>query len=98
VISWSGSVTPGFKFWIAASFHFVILPWKMSAITCPVNFSPEDTPGMLYATVTAPIVSGMCNAFVMFAASAAVKGASEAPKSTVREFNAEIPPPLPIDW
>ena len=31
VISVPGSFTPGFSFAIAGSFHFVILPWKMSA-------------------------------------------------------------------
>jgi hypothetical protein len=47
VMSVAGSVTPGFNFAIAASFHFVILPRKMSASTGPVNFSSVLTFGML---------------------------------------------------
>ena len=96
LIAWSGRVMSGFRFWIAASFHFVIVPWKMSAMTCPVSFSPEDTPGRLYAIVTAPIVSGMWSAFGAFAASVAVRGASEPAKSLFLLFKSEIPPPLPM--
>ena len=59
---------------------------------------PVCTPGKLQAIVTAPIVSGMCNALGTLAWSVALNGASEAPKSTVFACIAEIPPPLPIDW
>ena len=45
VMSVAGSVTPGFSFAIAGSFHFVILPRKMSARTGPVNFSSALTLG-----------------------------------------------------
>ena len=38
-MSVAGSLTPGFSFAIAGSFHFVILPRKMSASSGPVNFS-----------------------------------------------------------
>ena len=34
----------------------------MSAMTSPVKCRPVAIPGRLYATVTAPIVSGMCSA------------------------------------
>lgn len=40
----AGNVTPEFKLCIAASFHMVILPWNMSAITCPVSLRPFETP------------------------------------------------------
>ena len=42
-----GRFTPGFSFVMAASFHLVILPRKMSANTAPVNFSSALTPPML---------------------------------------------------
>lgn len=67
-------------------------------MTSPVKCRPVGTPGRLYAMVTAPMVSGICNAFGMFAASVALNGASEPAKSTVFCCNAEIPPPLPMDW
>ncbi len=46
-MSVSGSATPGLSAVIAVSFHFVIRPSTMSAITWPVNFSSAFTPGML---------------------------------------------------
>ena len=42
-----GKGQPGFSFAIAGSFHFVILPRKMSASIGPVNFSSAVTPGRL---------------------------------------------------
>ena len=47
VMSVPGRLTPAFSFAIAGSFHFVILPRKMSASSAPVNFSCALTPGML---------------------------------------------------
>ena len=38
-MSVAGSFTPAFSFAIAGSFHFVILPRKMSASSGPANFS-----------------------------------------------------------
>ncbi len=46
-MSVAGSFTPAFSFAIAGSFHFVILPRKISASTGPVNFSSALTFGML---------------------------------------------------
>jgi hypothetical protein len=42
-----GRFTPGFSFTIVGSFHFVVLPRKMSASSPPVNFNGVLTPGML---------------------------------------------------
>src|SRR5215510_6577718 len=42
-----GSLTPAFCDAIAGSFHFVILPWKMSAMVGASSFRPVLTPGTL---------------------------------------------------
>jgi hypothetical protein len=47
VMSVAGSFAAGLSFTSAASFHFVILPRKMSASTAPVNFNSPLTPGRL---------------------------------------------------
>src|SRR6266699_7130975 len=52
-----GSLTPGLSAAIAESFHFVILAWKMSAMTGAVNFRPV-TPDRLYDIVIGPITTG----------------------------------------
>jgi len=44
VIESPGSVTPGFSFAIAGSFHFLIFPRKMSAIVAPSSLRPFFTP------------------------------------------------------
>ena len=95
IMSLSGRVVVGLRAWIAASFHFVIVPRYMFAMTSPVKCRPVGIPGRLYAMVTAPIVSGICSALGRFVASVALKGASEPAKSTVFSVNALIPPPLP---
>ena len=46
-MSVAGSLTPGFSFARAGSFHFVILPRKIPASVSPLNFSSAVTPGML---------------------------------------------------
>ena len=70
----------------------------MSARTEPVNFKVlVGMPGMLYAIATEPIVSGIWTAPGSDVRSVAVRGASEAPKSTVFAVNCFTPPPLPID-
>ena len=70
----------------------------MSASTGPVNFNVlVGIPGMLYATATDPIVSGIWTAPEAACRSPALSGASEAPKSTVFAVNCLTPPPLPID-
>src|SRR5437773_314378 len=50
VIAVLGRLTPGLSALIAESFHFVILAWKMSAMTGAVNFRLL-TPERLYETV-----------------------------------------------
>jgi hypothetical protein len=47
VMSVFGRLTPSFNFAILLSFHFVMLPRKMSARRGPVNLSSADTPGRL---------------------------------------------------
>ncbi len=42
-----GSVTPGFTFAMAASFHWAIFPRNRSASRAPVNFNSPVMPGML---------------------------------------------------
>ena len=61
VIAVLGRLTPEFSDAIAGSFHFVILPAKMSATTGPVSFNPLLTPGRLYDTVIAPNATGNWN-------------------------------------
>ena len=53
--------------------------------------------GMLYAITTAPMVSGIVRAFETEDVWLVVRGASEAPKSTVFWPRAFMPAPLPID-
>ena len=62
----------------------MIFPKKISAITVPVSFSPDSgTSGILYATVTPPIASGMCSVFGAASRSAGFRGASEPAKTIV---------------
>ena len=58
VIAVEGSLTPALIFARAGSFHFVILPRKMSARIGPVNLICESTPSMLYTGTTAPSTVG----------------------------------------
>ena len=84
VMSVAGSFAPGFRAVIALSFHFVILPRKMSASTAPVNFNSAFTPGMLYTGTTAPRTVGKCRIGpgAAFNCSSFI-GPSVAPKNTV---------------
>src|ERR1019366_8057130 len=59
-MSCAGSFVPGFALAMAASFHFVIVPRKIPASASGVNFSPDATPGTLYAGTTAPSTVGKC--------------------------------------
>src|SRR5450631_1282362 len=52
-----GSVTPGLSAVIAESFHLVILPPKICAMTGAVSFRLV-TPDRLYASVIGPITTG----------------------------------------
>src|SRR5205814_2198077 len=84
VMSAAGRLTPAFSFAIAASFHLVILPMKMSASTGPVNFNRALTPEMLYTGTSAPSTVGKCRIFPGAASSwSLVIGPSVAPKNTV---------------
>ncbi len=73
-----------------------MVPWNMSATTWPVRFKPEGMFGRLYATVTAPIVSGICRAGLgKREVWLLLRGASEAAKSTFVVIKEFIPDPLP---
>ena len=64
------------------------------ARTGPVNFNVRvGIPGMLYATATDPIGSGIWTAPGAACRSSALSGESEAPKSTVFVVNCLTPPP-----
>src|SRR4249919_2318518 len=52
-----GRLTPGLIDLIAGSFHFVILAWKMFAMTGASSFRAL-TPGRLYETVIGPTTLG----------------------------------------
>ena len=58
-MSWFGRVKSGFSDVIAESSQLVMVPRKISATTSPVSLRPVSIPGRLYATVIAPMVSGM---------------------------------------
>ena len=58
VIAVLGRVTPGLSAAIAESFHFVILPEKMFAITGPDSCSGLLRPDRLYETVMGAIRMG----------------------------------------
>src|SRR4026207_2081325 len=57
-MSVAGRLTPALAFAIAGSFHFVILPRKMSASTGPVNWRSLFTPGVVEPGPTAPRPAG----------------------------------------
>src|ERR1035438_10870553 len=57
VIAVLGRLTPGLSALIAGSFHFLILAWKMFAITGADSLRLL-TPDRLYETVTGAITSG----------------------------------------
>jgi len=84
-MSRAGSLAPALSDAMRLSFHFVILPRKMSAITSPLRFSGCVRSGTLYVITTAPSTVGKCRIGPPFALliSASVIGASDAPKSTV---------------
>ena len=81
----AGSFTPELRMAFRGSFHLVILPMKMPAITTGDTRSSFVTPGRLYVRTTAPIPVGTCSADPPFAAASSASdiGASVPPKSTV---------------
>ena len=55
----SGRLTPGFSLAISGSFHDVILPMNMSAMTGPVRWILFGRPFTLYVIATAPSDHGI---------------------------------------
>src|ERR1017187_1753793 len=53
-----GSVTPGLSALIAESFHVLIVPWKMPAITGADSWSGLLRPDRLYDSVIGPTMTG----------------------------------------
>ena len=99
VMSSPGRFTPALSLVIAGSFHFVILPRKISARTVPLNLSSVLTPSTLYTGTTAPRTVGKCSTLPGVARSCSfVIGPSVAPKNTVCAASCRMPPPDPIDW
>ena len=98
-ISLSGSSRPGFSDAIAGSFHRVISPKNIPATASAVSLRPfSGTSGMLYASTTPPIDSGMWSVPCASSSSDALIGLSEAAKLTVFSMCCLMPPPLPMDW
>src|SRR5262245_26535028 len=95
-MSVSGSFTFEFSDWIRGSFHFLIVPRKISASTGPVIFRLFGTSGRLYAIDVAERAHGICTQPLQAANWSGLSGASLAPKSTVRFVIAAMPPPEPI--
>ena len=83
---------------MAASFHVVTLPRKMSASSGPVRRSlPGSMPSTLTTGTTPPIADGNWPRPAA-ASSSDGSGLSEEPKSTVPALIWAMPPPEPIDW
>src|SRR5215469_7381308 len=57
-IGWLGSLTPGLSAAMAELFQFVILPWKMLAMTGADSCSGLLSPDRLYDSVIGPITTG----------------------------------------
>src|SRR5438552_5963220 len=83
-----GRVTPEFCWAISGSFHVFTLPRKMSAAVGPSSLRPVSRPWTLYAMTTPPSTVGISRPGAGSAdSSSALRGASEAPKSTVLAVN-----------
>src|ERR1700758_2889481 len=91
-----GRLTPLLSAAIAGSFHVVIWPEKILASVGPSMCSRFLTPGRLYMIDVPPSAHGICSQPLQALNWSGVSGASLAPKSTVREVIAAIPPPDPI--
>ena len=96
VIARSGRALPLLSFLIAGSFHFLIWPRKMPATTFPLMWMWFGSASPLYAIAVAESAHGICAQPLQAASWSGVKGASLAPKSTVRFVTALMPPPEPI--
>ena len=80
---WSGSFLPGFKATNLGSFHLVILPMNISAMTGPVmRNSPGLKPSRFTTGTVPPMMAGNCT-MPSLSRSAPGTGASDAPNVTV---------------
>ncbi len=98
VIAVLGSLTPELSDAIAGSFHFVILPWKMFAMTVGVSCSGLVTPDRLYDTVIGPTITGKYSTVglpLKLDASSDGIGESEPANWTVPEARSVRPLPEP---
>jgi hypothetical protein len=92
----SGSFTPGLSLAIAGSFQRLTWPRKMRARICPESLRRFGAPFRWYETSVAASPHGTWTQPLQAVAWSAVRGASLAPKSTVRPVICAIPPPEPI--
>ncbi len=97
VIFCAGRLRSGFKAAIDASFQVLIFPKKIFASVLPSNLSaPGATPSRFTTGTTPPMIAGNC-IMPNSLSSAGLRGASEAPKSTVLALICLTPAPEPID-
>ena len=69
----------------------------MAASVAPFRWIWLGTPGMLYETVVAESAHGISTQPLHAAACVGLRGASEAPKSTMRRVMSALPVPEPTD-
>src|SRR5450631_3172149 len=104
----SGRVTPGLTAAIAGSFHLVMTPLTILAVTAGVRIS-LSTPLTLYATAMGPVTMGMfqagephvlsalaCSVPVVPATGTVFSAESEPAKSTWPAMNCLMPAPEPV--
>src|SRR6201997_3082779 len=91
-----GRLTPLLSATIAGSFQAVIWPEKILASVGPSRCKRFLTPGRLYMIDVPPSAHGICSHPLHAVNWSFVSGASLAPKSTVRDVSAAMPPPDPI--
>src|SRR6185436_19114072 len=91
-----GRLTPLFSRWIFGSFQRVIERSKIPAIAAASSLRRVLTPGRLYGSDTPASAQGITTQPLHAASWSADSGASDAPKSTVREVTAAIPAPEPV--
>src|SRR5450759_1011375 len=102
-IASDGNVTPLLSAAIAGSFHVLMSPWKIFAVTSAFRTS-LPTPERLYATAIGPVTMGRFQAGlaaqrVAAAATsplAALSAESEPAKSTWAALNCVMPAPEPV--
>src|ERR1700730_5689264 len=96
VIGVLGRLTPELSDAMAGSFHLVILPWKMFAMTVGLSFRLL-TPDRLYAIVIGPMMTGKYSTVLPLKSgtSAAGIGESEPAKLTTPEARSVRPLPEP---